>query len=179
MFNSTEVIPDDLFYYDDTCIIELNPFLAGYKINGESFFDFVMQSAKAVNVNPKLLFATIQREQGLLSNFNPSLRQLSKAAGFGVEDGGVDISGDWGFQRQIIGCLKTYRTGFDLWKHGDIITVDDDTKIITPSNASTYSLYRYCPHVGNSDSPRFSSSGAYGVYLLWEIWRGLWKNDLA
>jgi hypothetical protein len=136
----------------------------------------IWRSAQAWNLNPKVIIATLQKEQSLITVSNSSNEARAvKAMGCGVY--GIDpITGHTknrfpGFASQIYNgarVLSTYETSY-LWypgktrtvtahKHVEATRVAGDggvetylktvsyQKTITPANASTFALYIYTPY---------------------------------
>jgi peptidoglycan hydrolase CwlO-like protein len=109
------------------------------------------------NVNPKVILATLQKEQSLLSTKNPSASQYAGAMGAGMPDSKKNDLSMQGFGNQIWwGAQKQNKNALD-WRPGAYEPVDG-TKVF-PTNEGTFAQYRYTPH--------FS-----GVMSFWMIyWR--------
>ncbi len=109
-------------------------------------------AAQAWNLNPKVILATLQKEQSLLTMREPSAKRLREAMGCGIYAGSTNRypgfgSQVWNGARK----LSTYEVTFG-WKPGLAKRVTAYTesglrsKIIVPANACTYALYTYTPY---------------------------------
>lgn len=135
----------------------------------------IWRSAQIWNLNPRVIIATLQKEQSLISVSNSSnAARLVKAMGCGVygdanHDGKTDNRYP-GFVNQIYNGARvlstyeiTYHWRVGLTKNvtayktvtatktvdGQVVTYDKRvsyTKTITPKNACTYALYTYTPY---------------------------------
>jgi hypothetical protein len=130
----------------------------------------IWEAARAWNLNPKLVLATLQKEQSLLTTSNSSNKtRLARAMGCGIYPGSPNTYP--GFGNQVWNGtrkLSTYElpgtAGGQLpggWKPGTTMRVtlsSDHTKKITivPANASTFALYTYTPY--------------YPQKLVWDVW---------
>jgi hypothetical protein len=182
-FNALEVIDDKLFVYSNTSnfkdwLANKSLVLSTTVVDGVSFIDKLLVSAFQNNLNPKLLLATCQREQSLITTKAPTPKQLNRAFGAGCTDSG-DLTGITGLAKQIDLSAATYKKWFTAAKVPVIMSVDDATKKIDIQNAATYALYKYCPHIGTRLSPQFKKYGFYGNFVLWQIWNTWWPEDFA
>ena len=135
----------------------------------------IWRSAQAWNLNPKVILATLQKEQGLITTSNSSnAARLVKAMGCGVygdanHDGKTDNRFP-GFANQIFNgarVLSTYEITYGWYAgkpkavtayktvtttatvDGKVVTTTKRvayTKYIVPANACTFSLYTYTPY---------------------------------
>lgn len=106
----------------------------------------IYEAAVAWNISPKVILATLQKEQSLLSTPNPKASQFNGAMGAGMPDSGRDVSSMQGFGNQVwwgAQKLSSYGERFN-WVPGKTKRVDGST--ITPVNVATFSLYTYTPH---------------------------------
>ncbi len=123
--------------------------LAGYRAPNHagvmmSSAEMIEEAALAWNVSPKVILATLQKEQSLLSRRNPDQRALDWAMGCGKMDSRT-LPQFQGFGRQIwhgARVLDRNTAGF---------TPDGELRIsgsvVRPANAATHTLYRYTPHM--------------------------------
>ncbi len=121
-------------------------------------------------INPQALLALLQKEMSLISDPNPSDRQLNWAAGYGCPDGGV-CSPRWeGFGKQVNSAALQFRYYMDNpnhynFKEGETYEFDnpysekEKTNVVTIENTATAALYNYTPHVYD---------GNYNFFLIWE-----------
>jgi hypothetical protein len=121
----------------------------------------IWEAARAWNLNPKVILATLQKEEGLLtlSDSNNAAR-LNKAMGCGVYPGSPNTYP--GFGNQVWNGarkLSTYEITYN-WFPGKTKTVtisgSDQTMTIVPLNASTFALYTYTPY--------------YPQKLVWDVY---------
>ncbi|MBS3974505.1 MAG: hypothetical protein KGZ89_06535 [Actinobacteria bacterium] len=106
--------------------------------------EMIEEAALAWRVNPKVILATLQKEQSLLSRRNPEQRALDWAMGCGKMDSRT-LPQFEGFGRQIWHGARVldrntagFRPGIELRISGSVVR---------PTNASTHTLYRYTPHM--------------------------------
>lgn len=112
----------------------------------------IAEAAQYWDVNPKIVLATLQKEQSLLSMRNPSTKRLREAMGCGIFPGSRNRYP--GFGTQVwhgARKLSTYETDFK-WRPGMRKEVSVRTKrgyvkrLIVPRNACTFALYTYTPY---------------------------------
>jgi hypothetical protein len=150
-------------------------------------------------INPKVILATLQKEQGLISVIHPgdpnypySARAFYFAMGYGATDGG-DINSYTGFDTQVDGGTHLFLT---LWNEGYYKGVNGFpfkmtginygliktfngvtyTNYIYIKDCGTYALYRYTPHtfdVKLTPAPYFDS----GNYLLLTCMKVFWPGN--
>jgi len=116
----------------------------------------IADAAAAWGVNPRVIIATLQKEQSLISDATPTQRALDWAMGCGKMDGST-LSRYQGFGNQIWGGARALARNRSYWRRG--ISLSIDGQAVYPSNSATHSLYRYTPHL-------------HGNVLFWRIfWR--------
>ena len=109
------------------------------------------------NINPKIILATLQKEQSLLTTKNPSQRQYNGAMGAGMPDGGNNNASMQGFGNQVWWGAQKFDKNARDWKPGKYEPVDHVNQVF--SNEGTFAQYRYTPHYS-------------GVTSFWTIfWR--------
>jgi hypothetical protein len=133
----------------------------------------IFEAARAWNLNPKVIIATLQKEESLITVSNSSnASRLRKAMGCGIYSGSTNTYA--GFGAQVWNGtrkLSTYEVQFN-WKpgtkksvtayksvtatktvSGKVVTYAKTvsyTKTIVPANASTFALYTYTPYYPQS-----------------------------
>jgi peptidoglycan hydrolase CwlO-like protein len=119
--------------------------------------EMIADASVKFNVNPKVILATLQKEQSLLSTKDPSAKQYAGAMGAGMPDSKKNDLSMQGFGNQIWwGAQKQDKNARD-WHPGASEPVDGTN--VFPTNEGTFAQYRYTPH--------FS-----GVMSFWMIyWR--------
>ena len=101
------------------------------------------------NVSPKVILATLQKEQSLLSDPSPSTTQHNWAMGCGATDSGK-IMKYQGFGKQIWWGAQKLNKNAQPWHSGITMKIDGST--IRPQNEATYSQYMYTPHLHGTRS---------------------------
>ena len=128
----------------------------------------IWQAAHAWQVSPRVILATLQKEQGLLSATSPSSAALEWAMGCGCPDSGGRDSAYQGFGKQVwYGAASLHDDG-QGWHAGVVKTCGDGS--VEPANRSTYALYTYTPWIG-------LASG--GNKLFWTLYRQYFGDPLA
>jgi len=106
--------------------------------------EMIADASVKFNVNPKVILATLQKEQSLLSTKNPSTKQYAGAMGAGMPDSKKNDLSMQGFGNQIWwGAQKQDKNARD-WHAGAYEPVDG-TKVFA-TNEGTFAQYRYTPH---------------------------------
>ncbi|HNY09965.1 MAG TPA: hypothetical protein PKK26_00095 [Candidatus Wallbacteria bacterium] len=118
--------------------------------------DVIIEVAKENNVNPLVILATLQKEQGLVQTKKKITKsRLDWAMGVGVYDDNSHNQAYKGFKKQITGAAHTFRKNFDagvsaLASKVAKMKINYGKDSITPANAATYSLYAYTPHTAGA-----------------------------
>ncbi len=100
-------------------------------------------------VSPKVILATLQKEQSLISRPSPSQYALDWALGCGKAES-YTIDRYKGFGNQIWEGARVMIKNRAGWRSGIALAIDHAA--VYPSNASTHSLYRYTPHFAGATS---------------------------
>jgi hypothetical protein len=109
----------------------------------------IADAAVAWEVSPRVILATLQKEQSLISSASPSQYALDWAMGCGKMDGST-LSQYRGFGNQIWGGARALHRNRSSWHAG--ISLSIDGAAVYPSNAATFTLYRYTPHFHGNTS---------------------------
>lgn len=131
--------------------------------------EIIYNAAQEHKINPKYLLVKLQKEQGLITETNPSQKQLDGATGYGITDGcGWDCEmykNNQGFGKQVDSAAGIIRWYYDnkntadwIKKAGISYLVDNAT--IIPANDATAFLYTYTPHL----------HGNQNFWNLWQAW---------
>lgn len=133
-------------------------------------------AAVEARVNPQVLLATLQKEQRLVTDTKPTVRQYDYAMGYGCPDGSGCSDRFRGFGKQIRGAALQFR-GYldDLTVKGETIArwavgrakETGDGFTVTPQNAATAALYSYTPWRGNG-----KIGGNTSFVRIWKEWFG-------
>lgn len=161
-FNPNFIIADsDMTDYDSMTLIDIQAFLESKNspLAYLSFDDYaginkraseiIWQAAQESMINPKLLLATLQKEQSLVEDKFPSQGQLDAAMGYGCPDSGGCLAKAKGFGKQVDGAAWQFRKYFDTpgsWFYKKGIEYSIDGYSIVPLNQATANLYNYTPH---------------------------------
>ena len=104
----------------------------------------IADAAVNFNVSPKVILATLQKEQSLLSAKSPTQSQYNGAMGAGMPDSGSVAGEMQGFGNQVWwGAQKLNKNALD-W-HAGIFEPVDGTNVYA-TNSGTFAQYRYTPH---------------------------------
>ncbi len=121
---------------------------------------------KKVTINPKLLIVLLQKEQSLITEKNPTQRQLDWACGYGCPDGQACNKRWEGFGKQVNSAALQF---FDYMKNPHhysfragnnyrVTNTGRPSQMVNPQNNATAALYNYTPHV------------YYGNYNFHKLW---------
>jgi peptidoglycan hydrolase CwlO-like protein len=109
----------------------------------------IVDAATAWQVSPRVILVTLQKEQSLISRSAPTAYALDWAMGCGKMDSGT-LYQYQGFGNQIWGGARALHQNRGAWYSGISLTIDGAA--VYPSNAATFTLYRYTPHFHGNTS---------------------------
>ncbi len=165
--------------------------LANYSENGRSAAQIIYDAAHGAGeasgtfagrnivsrINPQVLLVTLQKEQGLITEANPSNAKLECAMGYGVNDStgcvkALNAHPSWrGFTKQVEFAAwqlqwnyeRSVLSQFNDFKAGGQQTFNDynGAHSVTFNNQATAALYRYTPHVYNGNYNFFTFMQQY------------------
>lgn len=131
--------------------------------------DIIYRAAQEHRINPKYILVKLQKEQSLITDPNPTQKQLDGATGYGINDGCgwscATYLANKGFGKQVdaaAGIMRWYydHANSEPWiKKANAVYAIDDTRI-TPANNATAFLYTYTPHI----------QGNKNFWSLWQRW---------
>lgn len=129
--------------------------------------EIIWQASQESRVNPKVLLATLQKEQSLVGDPSPSQRQLDRAMGYRCPDSGSCHPNTLDFGKQVDGAAWQFRQYLDRandWniRAGNTYVLDGFT--VSPVNSGTAAFYNYTPHYTGNE--RF-----------WRIWLDFWGRN--
>lgn len=104
----------------------------------------IADASVAWGISPKVILATLQKEQSLLSKTSPSQTSYDWAMGCGKTDSRTYFQYR-GFGKQVWFGAYKFKQNADLWKPGATQVIDKDV-VIHPTNPGTHAQYRYTPH---------------------------------
>lgn len=110
----------------------------------KSAAQMIAEAAAGWGVSPKVILVSLQKEQSLLSKSNPSKNAYDWAMGCGKADSRTFYQYQ-GFGNQIWWGAQKLNKNAGPWHAGIEMTIDGN--LVRPSNSSTYSLYKYTPHL--------------------------------
>jgi hypothetical protein len=119
---------------------------------GWSAAHMIWEAANWYGINPQVILATLQKEQGLITNPSPPGWALAYAMGYGCPDGGTcSYAGfshqvDWGTW-QLNHNMKyadLHSSSVAPYTTGNTVSIDGINVYL--STGATASLYRYTPH---------------------------------
>ena len=108
----------------------------------------ICEAAQAWEVSPKVILATLQKEQGLLTATAPTDYALDWAMGCGVPDSGSLQTKYQGFGKQVWYGAESLAVDGAGWSAGVTKKCGDGS--VSPANISTYSLYTYTPWIAGN-----------------------------
>jgi len=124
----------------------------------------IFRAANQYKINPKYVLVTLQKEQSLLDDPNPSQKQLDWAAGYGVCDScsttDSQIQKFKGFATQVdyaAGANDFYLRNSSQFRFQPGKTFEIDGRTVKIFNQATANLYIYTPHI-------------HGNYNFWKLW---------
>ena len=137
--------------------------------------DIIWYAAQNHGINPRMLLVMLQKEQSLVTEDDPTQKQLDWAMGYAVCDScsmNDPVVQRWqGFGKQVNSAAMQFSdgyladieaTGVAAGKYGPGVTVTISGTEVTPENAATAALYAYTPHLhGNKN---FAN--------IWQNWFG-------
>lgn len=165
--NTSALSVDALQYFLENTPYGVRSWLADYQIDGLKSAEMIIRIAYEEGINPLLILARMQVEQGLISqSAMPDRRSLDAALGCGCHDGESCNRQYKGLPNQLRCAANTLRSLFDQsrkgegqWRAGTSRrTLDPIT--VRPSNHATAAMYAYTPWV---------LKGRGGNWLAWNI----------
>jgi len=157
IFDKNFLISDEDFTdFNSMNLIEINDFLFQqgtvlpfYQENGETAAQIIFNAAQKYKINPKVIIATIQKEESLIAAATYNQHALDYAMGYHKPST---------FATQVDNGTNLLRYAFDIkaseygWEVGKPHKTLDNPKYIentvTPENAATAALYLYTPYIG-------------------------------
>lgn len=142
----------------------------------KSTSEAIIEVARLYRINPAVILVTLQKEQSLLTNPNPSQYAYDCAMGYGAPDGGNGCkSSTRGLYRQLDFATWQFRcylesflgnciepnTGRRLgyrYQPGGTYTIDATPVLM--QNQATAALYNYTPHFHGNEN-------FYGLFTRW------------
>jgi hypothetical protein len=120
-----------------------------YAGNLKSTAQMIAEAAAYWRISPKVILVKLQKEQSLLAKASPSQEAYDWAMGCGKADSRTYYEYQ-GFGKQIWWGAQKLNKNAGPWYPGIELSIDGN--IVLPTNASTYSLYKYTPHLRGTTS---------------------------
>lgn len=131
--------------------------------------DIIYRAAVDNKINPKYLLVKLQKEQSLITDQDPTPKQLDWATGYGVCDScsmdDPNIQKFKGFGVQVDNAAGIMRWYYDnvnnqgwIKRPANLYLIDNSP--VTPANFATAFLYTYTPHL----------HGNLNFWNLWQKW---------
>lgn len=126
-------------------------------------------AAQKHRINPKYLLVKLQKEQSLITEKNPTQKQLDGATGYGITDGCgwscATYLNNQGFGKQVDSAAAIMRWYYDnldkeTWIKRPQNTYSIDNQTVQPATLATAFLYTYTPHI----------EGNANFWRLWQKW---------
>lgn len=139
--------------------------------NARKASEVIYTLSQETKLNPQFMLTLLQKEQSLLTDKDPTERQLAAAVGYGCPDAG-GCNPRWNsFFKQVNSSYLQFRSYLDesdqypnRYQLGQTYIIPRDNTpvrtidIVTPQNSATAALYTYTPHV------------YYGNYNFWKLY---------
>ena len=154
-------------FLDKANIKESINHISKLKFNNKPVSYLIKTVADKYFINPKLLITKLQVEQQLIKgdkSLSPTDYQIKSAMGVGMYDNGTVIDEMQGFVNQVTYAAKYFRKFYDEAKNVDYTHHNVDGQPLKVVNASTFSLYKYTPHI-------------VGAKLVYDVYKGFFGTD--
>ncbi len=162
----------------------------GYSVSSSVI---IYDAAHAYGINPRVLLATMQKEQSLITTPNPSQSQINCAMGYNscggfsgffsqVDNGAwalrtyyelMNNRNWWGYTPASYPCKNAsslYSTGLYPGRTVTFANPGGVAKTVTLGSSGTAAFYCYTPHVGPYSETGYS--GSYNFVVYFELWWG-------
>lgn len=173
-FNPHSIISDEAFVNQwsmseaevQSFLTDRGSFLDGFVENNRSAASIIYAAAFNNSISPRVILATLQKEQSLITMKNQNDNSLRKAMGYGCPDSGSCDPNYAGFTQQVeygTWQLKYNYNRSNNSAYSDYMVGQDmvfDGSAINLSNQATAALYRYTPHISGNQS-------FYNIFTSW------------
>ena len=129
-------------------------------------YQIIYEVSQFYQINPKYILTLLQKEQGLITETNPSQGQLDWATGYGCPDSGGCNAKYQGLATQIdwgAGAIRYYLENPEKFNFQVNKTHLIDNQPVTVLNLATSALYNYTPHIHGNEV----------LHSLWNKWFAL------
>ncbi len=168
----------------------VNPLCKSYAgADDESAAQIIYKVQQACGISAKVILVTLQKEQGLITNSNPTADKLKIAMGYACPDTAPCAAKYFGFYNQIYSAASQFKRYTDpasnFWASKPVGVRQPilyhpnskcGTKRVTIENAATHALYIYTPYTPNAAalanlSGTGDSCSSYGNSNFWEYYQ--------
>lgn len=175
----------------------VNPLCSRYVgADDETAAEIIYKAQQACNISAKVILVTLQKEQGLITNSNPTADKLKIAMGYACPDTAPCASKYFGFYNQVYSAASQFKRYTDpasnFWASKPVgvrqpilyhPNASCGTKRVKIENAATHALYIYTPYTPNAAAlanlrGTGDSCSSYGNSNFWE-WYQYWFNAKA
>lgn len=162
---------------------------------GQTAAEIIYEVAHEYQINPQVLIALLEKEQGLVSDSWPNAGQYGTATGFGCPDNAACDSQYFGLKNQLKSAAELFRTvldgGWTNYPVGENYVAYNPNSacggsVINIENRATSALYRYTPYQPNQGAIDAvygtSYCGSYGnrnFYLYLNDWFGIQDSEFV
>jgi len=136
---------------------------ADHNGKASSAAQMIAEASVAHGISPKIILATLQKEQSLLTRQSPTKESYDWAMGCGKADSFTSYQYQ-GLGKQIWYGAYKFKQNAALWSPGATQMIDGSA--VHPTNAGTHAQYHYTPHMG-------------GVMSFWMIYWRYFGDPLA
>jgi phage FluMu protein Com len=175
----------------------VNPLCSRYVgATDETAAEIIYKAQQACDISAKVILVTLQKEQGLITNSNPTADKLKIAMGYACPDTAPCASKYFGFYNQVYSAASQFKRYTDpssnFWASKPVgvrqpilyhPNAKCGTKRVRIDNAATHALYIYTPYTPNAAAlanlrGTGDSCSSYGNSNFWEYYQ-YWFNAKA
>ncbi|MDH6256018.1 hypothetical protein M2121_001570, partial [Aurantimicrobium minutum] len=153
--------------------------------NEESAAQIISKISRACSISPKVLLVLLEKEQSLISDSWPTVKQLTEATGFECYDNGEPCVGvNAGFFKQVWSAARQFQrygsgtfTWYPVGQTSNILYQANlpscGTRSVYIENRATAALYYYTPYTPNQAalSNLYGTGDACSAYGNRNFWR--------
>lgn len=197
--NCLSIYTQDTFTREATSIHGdgVNPLCSRYVgAENETAAQIIFKVQQACDISAKVILVTLQKEQGLVTNSNPTADKLKIAMGYACPDTAPCASKYFGFYNQVYSAASQFKRYTDpassFWASKPVgvrspilyhPNASCGTKSVKIKNAATHALYIYTPYTPNDAAltnlrGTGNSCSSYGNSNFWEYYQ-YWFNAKA
>lgn len=157
---------------------------------GETAAEIIYNAAQQYQINPEVILATLQKEQGLVTDNWPWVNEYQYAMGYACPDTSGCSTSYADFYKQVDGAAWQFRYylnnpgAFNYWIGNNTIQYNPNascgSSTVDIQNAATAALYIYTPYQPDSAVLSGGSDGcsSYGNYNFWNYFNSWFGPSL-